>query len=194
MTPGSNTANTDPQGGHSGHWGLAALLLSALILILFPIAVATILGLLIGAWNINEVELHHIKFAVLGGRVGIFGLLGLSILALVSGVMGLVRATRRRQPFGLPVAGTAAAVVALAVSVVLVIAGEYVAEDTHRLRSEHPRFRPADAALIQEVKLAVEQNPQLQAFWDQAMKNGVLTELKAEEILRMAGRRAPRPK
>jgi hypothetical protein len=194
MTTGPTAVNADSTGGHSGHWGLAALLLGSLLLILFPIALATMLGLLIGAWNINEVELRHVQFAVLGGRVIVYGLLGLGVLALASGILGLARAGGRRQPFGLPIVGTATALVALAAAVVLVVAAEYVAEDTRRLRLEHPRFRPADAALIKEVKEAVEENPELKPDWDKAMKDGVLTEAEAWKILVKAGKRVPAPR
>jgi hypothetical protein len=193
MSSSQDTVRPEQQGSHSGQWGLAGLLLGFLVLILFPIGVGTILGLLIGAWNIDEVELRHVEFAVLGGRVVVYGLAGLGVLALLCGVLGLIRAFGRGQPFGLAFAGTATGLLATIAGVVLVIAGHYVIEDTHRLRSEHPRFRKADAALVQQVKQLVDQNPTLKPDWDRAMKDGSLTEAEAERILLREGRRVIGP-
>lgn len=182
-------APADPQGSHSGQWGLAGLLLGSFLLLSFPFAVALMLALLIGAWNINEVEWWHVELAVNAGWVMLWGMLGLGVLAALCGVVGLGHARRRRQPYGLAIAGTASGLLAMVAAAVLVIVGHYVTEDTQRLKAEHPRFRPASLALIQQVKALVEQNPQLQPHWDQAMKDGTLSEYEAATILRLASRR-----
>lgn len=187
MTTAPNATRPDPLGGHSGQWGLAALLIAFMTIIIMPIELATFSGLLIGAWHINAVEWRHIEYSIIGCRVLIYGLLALALLGLFCGFMGLARAVRRKQPFGLSVAGTATAVLAVATAGLLVGAGEYMIEDTRRLRAEHRRFRPANAELIQEVKAAVEKYPRLKPQWEQAMKDRVLTELEAEEIMLASG-------
>src|SRR4051812_19021426 len=110
MTDEPETERTAAQGNHAGQWGLAAILLSCLVIIFFPIMAIAILAVLLGAWQINEVELRHIEFAELGIRIVTYGLLALAVLALICGVMGLVRAVRRGQPYGLSIAGTPTAV------------------------------------------------------------------------------------
>jgi hypothetical protein len=194
VATGSDATTAIRHGGHSGQWGLSALLLGALVIILFPMMTALILAVLIGAWEIDAVKSHHIDFAIIATRVLVYGLLSLGVLALISGVFGLVSAARRRQPFGLSLTGTTAALIAIAVAVVLVQIGNYAIEDTHRLRSEHRRFRPASPALVQEVVAAVERYPQLKPEWDEAMADGVVTEAEAEAILVHAGVRHVAPR
>lgn len=134
-------SGSDQLANYSGQWGLAALLLGSLVIIFFPLMSVSILGVLIGAWNINEVELRHIEIAEIGIRVVVYGLLGLSALACFCGVMGLIRAVRHGQSLGLPVAGAPTGLVALAAAIVLVQIAHYAIEDSYRLRNQHPRFK-----------------------------------------------------
>jgi hypothetical protein len=125
---------------HAAECGLAALLLSMIVLLLFPLGTALMLGALIGAWEVNAVEARHIDFAVFGGYVVVIGLLGLSLVALGCGVWGIVAAAKRRQPFGLAISGTVAGVVAVSAMLVMLQIANLVTEDTRRLFREHPRF------------------------------------------------------
>jgi len=152
-------------------------------------AIALLLGTLIGAWNIDQVERRHIEFGVIGGRVIVYGFFVLAILSLLCGIMGIAKAVRRRQPFGLSIAGTLLAVVAIACASVMIGVGEYVVADTHRLFAQHTRFQPANAELIEEVKSAVAENPNLKTYWDWAMNDGMVSVYEANDILVRAGRR-----
>jgi hypothetical protein len=48
-------------------------------------------------------------------------------------------------------------------------------------------IKPVSATLMERTKKAVEKNPQLQADWDKAMEDGVLTFPEAKDILEKAG-------
>lgn len=47
-------------------------------------------------------------------------------------------------------------------------------------------FRSANAALVRRTRAVVEQNPQLQPAWDQAMQDQVLTSAEAAGIAKQA--------
>lgn len=179
-------ANTDSHGTQSGQWGLAALLLGFLLLLLFPIGLAVMIGLLIGAWEVSAVESRHIDFAILGGRVVVYSLVGLGCVAVIAGLMGLVASARFSQPVGLSLVGTLVAGVALAAMVVLTVAGHYIIEDIGRLRREHPRFRPASEAMRKQLDELAEKYPELKEDLKRAMEDGVLTEIEAGQIFRKA--------
>ena len=57
----STDSPPDRHGSHSGQWGLAAISLGGLVILFFPMMTTLMLALLIGAWNINEVERRHIE-------------------------------------------------------------------------------------------------------------------------------------
>jgi hypothetical protein len=175
--------DTHRLGGHSGQWGLGALLLSFMLLFLFPLITVVILGALIGAWNIYDVEIRHIDFGVLAGKVIAYSLLGLGGFALLSGLWGILSGLRRGQPLGLPLAGTLASVVALGLCLVLVQITHFAIEDTQRLKTQHRRFRPASAELQEAVRIVVAKDPTLKPDHDKAMVDAVLTQLEAENIL-----------
>jgi hypothetical protein len=55
-------------------------------------------------------------------------------------------------------------------------------------------IKPASASLRERTKKVVEENPQLQADWDRAMQDGVLTWPEANSILEKVGQKAdPEP-
>jgi hypothetical protein len=52
-------------------------------------------------------------------------------------------------------------------------------------------FQSANAALVRRTKALVEQNPQLQAAWDQAMQDNALSSAEAKSIADSAGKSGP---
>ncbi len=184
------SAPPDRQGNESGHWGLAALLLSGLVILFFPIFIFLFLALLGGAWNIPEVERRHIDYSIVSLQVVVFGILAVSLFALLSGLLGLIASVRRKQPRGLALAGTLLAVLAVAVSVILLGTAYFAIEDAHRLLREHSRFIVAAPELELEVKDQVAKQPALRPMYEKAMKDGVLMESEANAILVNAGTRA----
>jgi len=187
MTPDTDAARPAAQGSHAGQWGLAALLLAIVPLLLFPLMVFLLIFLLRMAWETPELERQHLDYGILGGRAVIYGLGGLSALGLLFGLVGLLQGMFRSQPIGLPLADIAAALVSWAASGGVALTGEYVVEDLNRMRNTRPRLRAADAEK-REVKAAVERDPHLEPDLDLAMPDGVLVEGKADAILVKAGR------
>lgn len=179
-----DTETTPPR---AAEWGLAALLLGAVVLVLFPIMTVVLLATLIGAWEINAVEWRHVEFGVYGGFAVIGGLLAMGLFALYCGVRGLALASRHHQTRGLPLAGTLAGAVAAVAGVVLLVIGIFVYEDTRRLKREHSRFRPAPEFQVRKLRELVDQNPSVKPDWDRAMEDGVLTAAEADQILARLG-------
>src|SRR5262245_45149062 len=70
----------------AAEWGLSALLLSTVVLIMFPLMAFLVLGCLIAAWESRGVQSQHIDFGVIGAYVVVYGLLLLSVFALCCGV------------------------------------------------------------------------------------------------------------
>lgn len=181
-------------GSHSGQWGLASIALSSLVILFFPMFMFLFLALLLGAWNIPEVERRHIEFSITGLNVTVFSILGVSLFALLCALMGLVRGIGRGQPLGLSLAGLVTSLVAVAVSAILIGTAHFAIEDAHRLLREHTRFIPASPELIKEVKEEVEKQPYLKPMYDKAMADGVMTEYEANQILIRAGTRVVIPR
>lgn len=105
--------------GHSAQWGLSALLLSMLIIILFPIVVMSLFAAMVGAYSNDFLKSSDIDLGVLATHVMVIGLLALAVFASLCGLAGLFSATKRRQPFGLSIAGTVLALPAVVLSLVL---------------------------------------------------------------------------
>jgi hypothetical protein len=108
-------------GGHSGQWGLASVLLSSLVIILFPLAVLLLFAGMMGAYEDPFVESRDIDLGVSALLVLVGGLLATAVFALVCGVVGLVIARHRRQSVGLSLAGVVSSIVAVAVAVMLLL-------------------------------------------------------------------------
>ena len=172
-----------PRESHSAQWGLGALLLGGIIILLFPMLSISFLALSVASWHSNSVDRGQLEAGVISSQVVVFSIFALDGVALLCGAWGLVRAIRHGQPFGLPFAGIATSVGALIVTVVLLQVTNYVIEDTYRLRKEHPRFKPADPATIQQVEAFVKLHPSLQPALDKAKEDGVITEMEADAIL-----------
>src|SRR5215471_16172788 len=108
-----------PDGGnHSGQWGLASVLLSSLVIVLFPLGVFLLFAGMMGAYEDPFVESRDIDLGVSAMYVLVGGLLAVAAFALVCGVVGLGTARYRRQSLGLSLAGVMSSAVAVAVAVV----------------------------------------------------------------------------
>jgi hypothetical protein len=115
---------------HAGQWGLAALLLAAFLLLLFPVMLlAEFLGAVVGVLS-QAVDEHALRGYATLMSAAVYGLIGLAALAVVFGLVGLVSALVRQQPAGLSVAGSVLAVAALVLQVVLLVVTYRVVDDT----------------------------------------------------------------
>jgi hypothetical protein len=68
------------------------------------------------------------------------GLLGLAIFALICGIVGIMSAFFRRQPFGLALGGTVVAIVAVIVAIILVVIASKCIDWTRDFQKQ--RFSP----------------------------------------------------
>jgi hypothetical protein len=131
-----------PDGGsQSWQWGLSSVLLSSLVIVLFPLGVFLLFAGMMGAYEDPFVESRDIDLGVAVAYVLVGGLLAVATFALVCGVVGLVAACRRGQSVGLSLAGVVTSVVAVAVAVVLLLAQLRAAEWVRSLQKT--RFGPA---------------------------------------------------
>jgi hypothetical protein len=106
---------------HSGHWGLAALFIGGVVLLLVPLLLLPFfLGTAL-AWSNPDFDDSAMSLAATGSTVMVSCLIGLSVLALGCGLLGLASVLFRGQPAGLPVAGTLLGIVGLAFSIILMI-------------------------------------------------------------------------
>jgi len=131
----ANEVSTSPH-RHAAEWGLAALLLSMTVLILFPLMTALILVCDKMAWVEYGVESRHLDFGIAGGYAVVYGLLAMALFAVGCGSAGLVAAVRRGQPFALALAGKIAGVVAAGAAIVLLQIANYIAEDLRHLQKK----------------------------------------------------------
>ena len=115
------TSGPTASGTHSGQWGLSALLIGALVVILFPIMVMSFFGAMAGAYNNEFLQSSDLDLGVTTTQVSTGGLLALAIFALICGIVGIMSAFFRRQPFGLALGGTVVAIVAVIVAIILVL-------------------------------------------------------------------------
>jgi hypothetical protein len=116
-----NGGETNLHGNHSGQWGLASILLSSLVIILFPMIVVLMLAVTIALAQGEGETSGDVDLGCNAAYLVVFGLCGIAVLAFLCGLFGLATALFRWQPFGLPLAGTVTAVVALASAGVLVL-------------------------------------------------------------------------
>ena len=108
-------------GSHSGQWGLSALLIGALVVMLFPIMVMSFFGAMAGAYTNEFLRSSDLDLGIITTEVSAGVLLALAIFALICGVIAILSALFRRQPVGLTVGGTVVAIVAVIVAVILVL-------------------------------------------------------------------------
>jgi hypothetical protein len=129
------------QGNHSGQWGLASVLLGSVVLLLFPMMLALMLSSMVAmVWD-DANESQDVDLGVLTTYVCVFGIAGVAGFAVFCGLIGLASALFRRQSFGLSLAGTFTAVVALAMAGVLVLIMFRVVEWTRDYQKTHYDFK-----------------------------------------------------
>jgi hypothetical protein len=137
MTVDNAGVGTSAQGNHSGQWGLASILLSSLVMILFPLILFLVFVCVIGMnWD-DAHSSHDVDLGVTAAHVLIPGLLGVAVFALVCGVFGLASALFRRQSFGLSLAGTVTSVVAVVAAGFLLIATLHCIEWARNYQKTH---------------------------------------------------------
>jgi len=116
------TASNPALGGHSGQWGLSAILIGSLVMLAFPMVVGLEFGSLAGAYNSPDyVTLAHIDLGVIGAYSLVAGVFVLAGLSLLSAIIGLRHAARSRQPAGLAVGGFFIGVSAVLLTALLLI-------------------------------------------------------------------------
>jgi hypothetical protein len=125
------------QGNHSGQWGLASILLSSLVVILFPMMLLLLYASLLGVFYDEELETRDIGLGIMTLDVLCFGLLVVAAFALLCGVFGLATALFRRQSFGLSLAGTVTAVFAVTAAGLLLLGALRAIEWTRTYESTH---------------------------------------------------------
>jgi hypothetical protein len=116
-----NGVATKLHGNHSGHWGLASLLMGGLVIILFPMIVALMLAVIIAMVEDNANTSRDVDLGVNAAHVVVLGLFGIAVFAVLCGLFGLATSLFRWQPFGLSLAGTVTSLVALATAGMLVL-------------------------------------------------------------------------
>lgn len=128
--------NGPATGTHAGQWGLAAVLISSLLLILFPMMVLLLFASMVGAYNNEFLESRDLDLGIAGGWVviGTFG--ALAGFSLVFAIVAVAVAKFRGQPLGLPVAGTIMSLVSVAAMVVLFLAALRTSEWLRWLQKE----------------------------------------------------------
>ncbi|HLW63874.1 MAG TPA: hypothetical protein VKS79_01060 [Gemmataceae bacterium] len=136
----SNESNPTTGGTHSGQWGLSALLIGALVIVLFPIMVMSFFGAMAGAANNDYLQSSDLDLGVTATEASTGGLLGLAIFALVCGIVGVISTFLRRQPLGLAMGGTVVAIVAVIVAIILVIIASKCIDWTRDFQKQ--RFSP----------------------------------------------------
>jgi hypothetical protein len=110
-------------GNHSGQWGLASVLLSGLVLVLFPLMIFLMFVAIWGAYEDPFVESRDIDLGVTAAYLLVAAMLGLALFALACAVAGLATSLFRKQAVGLSVAGTVSSLSAVVVAVVLLLVG-----------------------------------------------------------------------
>jgi len=115
------SAEPSPTGNHSGQWGLSSILLSSLIIMLFPLMILLLFVAMYGAYEDPFVESKDIDLGVLGIWVVTGGLFVISMFAMFSGIRGLNEARRYNQSRGLALGGTILSVVAVGAALVLLL-------------------------------------------------------------------------
>jgi hypothetical protein len=116
-------AGAGGHGNHSGQWGLASVLLSGLVLVLFPLMIFLMFAAIWGAYEDPFVESRDIDLGVTAAYMLVAALLGLALFALACAVVGLATSLFRKQAAGLSVAGTVTSLISVGVAVVLLLVG-----------------------------------------------------------------------
>ncbi len=129
-----------PSGNHSGQWGLASILLSSLVIVMFPMMTLLVFASLLGVYYDDQLESRDIDLAVPTLYVAVAGLFGIAAFGLLCGLIGLLSALFRRQSFGLSLAGIVTSLVAVALAGAMVLIGSRAVEWTRDYQKDS--FRP----------------------------------------------------
>ncbi len=117
---------------HAGQWGLAALLLSCFLLVMFPVLlIAVFLGAVVGVMSLTTDEQSLRVYAAYFNNA-LYGFAGAAVLALIFGIIGVMSAVFRRQPAGLAIAGSIVSVLALVTQLLLLLMVHRVVDDMIR--------------------------------------------------------------
>jgi len=117
----TETVPTKATGNHSGHWGLGATLISALVIILFPIVTMSMFGAMVGANSNDYLESRDIDLGIVATYATTISLIVVAAIALLFALVGVMSALARRQPLGLSLSGLVLAAPALMLSIILLI-------------------------------------------------------------------------
>ncbi len=149
MTFAREAGSTKAEGSHAAQWGLAAILVGSLVILLFPVGIGLLFAALYGAYEDVFAESRDFDLGIWGGWVVGGGVVALALFSLVCGIAGLASARARSQPAGLSVAGTVVGLIAVAAAVVLLLAGIRATEWTRWLQEQrfqkgiqHPSPQP----------------------------------------------------
>lgn len=108
--------------GHSAHWGLASLLMGAVVLILVPLFLLLFITGTDRLWNNPRLDAKAMQLTTIGSTGVVIALVALGVLAFLFGIAGIISAVVRGQPAGLPLAGTLMSLAAMAFAIVLFLA------------------------------------------------------------------------
>jgi hypothetical protein len=149
----TTTSPAPAAGNHSAQWGLSAILLSMLIVMLFPIIVMSMFASMVGAATSEPLESRDIDLGVAATYIAAIGLLVLAAFALLFSLFGLLAALIRRQAPGLSVAGFVVAALALALAIVQLIIALRCIEWTRGYQQD--RFGPGRHQHVQPPPFVV---------------------------------------
>jgi hypothetical protein len=146
--PFDNNSAPPAVGRHSLEWGLAALFIGSVVSLLFPLVLLVIaLGAALAqTWTYWDPD--NLRQADTSAFAVVYLLLGLSVLGVLCGLYGLVRALGGRQPLGACLGGLAMSLVAVALMVILFMivsttSKEFYKELPFRSR-QGPPLRPGE--------------------------------------------------
>jgi hypothetical protein len=140
MTEENDTTDAPNPGNHSGQWGLASVLLSSLVIVMFPMGIFLLFAGMMGAYEDPFVESRDINLGILAMYIVSCGLGAIAVYALFSAIVGLCSAFFRSQSFGLSLAGLVSSVVAVGTAGALLLATTRGVEWVQQL--EKTRYGP----------------------------------------------------
>ena len=123
MDPYNDPLSAAGEGGgkstrHATDWGLAALLMALALMMLFPVSLLVLAnGFFMVAAMVQASDLGWVNLVA---DVAVYSFIGLSILAVLFGMVGLISGFVRNQPVGLPTAGLLVGVVALVLWIMMI--------------------------------------------------------------------------
>jgi hypothetical protein len=111
---------------HAADWGMGALLMAMMLVILFPLVLAGVILIPLAARDglVHDVQLITTLADVVG-----YGVVGLAILAVLFSLVGLISGFVRRQPVGLPTCALVVSVVSLVLWIVIFVGIQAVKRD-----------------------------------------------------------------